>query len=225
VALVFAMLAIFPTGDGNSKNVTEYQPVKLAAMEGLFESTNGAPLAIVGMPDKEHKKLIDPIFMPDILSFLAYGNFNANVKGLGAYGVELWPPVELTYYAYHVMVGLGTIFVGVAALAAIMLFRKRLFTARWLLWALMLLMPFPLVANEAGWTVTEVGRQPWIVYGIMKTADAVSPTVAAGETIFTIMGFAGMYFLLGVLFLFLVLREIGIGPGAESPRDAAGSAA
>jgi cytochrome d ubiquinol oxidase subunit I len=193
-------------------------------MEGLFESTNGAPLAIIGLPDKEHRQLIDPIFVPDILSFLAYGNFNANVKGLNAYATALWPPVELTYYAYHVMVGLGTIFVAVAALAVAMLARKRLYSTRWLLWALMLLMPFPFIANEAGWMVTEVGRQPWIIYGIMKTADGVSPTVAAGETIFTIIGFAGLYFLLGVLFLFLVLREIGIGPGAEPAEDAVGSA-
>jgi cytochrome d ubiquinol oxidase subunit I len=215
VALAFSLLAIFPTGDGNSRNVTEYQPIKLAAMEGLFASTKGAPLAIIGMPDREKHSVIDPIFVPDILSFLAYGNFNANVKGLDAYATELWPPVELTYYAYHVMVGLGTIFAAVSALAALFLARKRLYSARFMLWALMLLMPFPLIANEAGWIVTEVGRQPWIIYGLMRTADGVSPTVAAGETIFTIMGFAGMYFLLGVLFLFLVLREIGIGPGGE----------
>ena len=223
VALVFSVLAIFPTGDGNGKDVTEYQPVKLAAMEGLFESTKGAPLAIIGMPDKNNRRLIDPIVMPEFLSFLAYGNFNANVKGLTAYATELWPPVELTYYAYHVMVGLGTIFVGVSGIAALLLWRKRLYRVRLVLWALMLMMPFPLIANEAGWTVTEVGRQPWIIYGLMKTADGVSPTVAAGETIFTIIGFMGMYFLIGVLFLYLVLREIGIGPGGT--HDAAESAA
>lgn len=223
VALVFSMLAIFPTGDGNGRDVTEYQPVKLAAMEGLFETTKGAPLAIIGMPDKTNRKLIDPVFVPEVLSFLAYGNFNANVKGLSAYAVELWPPVELTYYAYHVMVGLGTIFVGVAGIATLLLPRKRLYNVRIVLWALMLMIPFPLIANEAGWTVTEVGRQPWIIYGLMKTADAASPTVAAGETIFTIIGFTGMYFLLGVLFLYLVLREIGIGPAGT--REASESAA
>ena len=216
VALVFSILAIFPTGDRNSSNVTEYQPVKLAAMEGLFDSTHGAPLAIIGMPDVHERRLMDPVFVPDVLSFLAYGNFNADVKGLNAYAVELWPPVELTYYAYHVMVGLGTIFAGIAALAVLMLARKRLFEARGVLWMLLLAMPFPYIANEAGWVTTEVGRQPWIIYGIMRTADGVSPTVVTGETIFTLLGFAGMYFLLGVLFLYLTLREIANGPSAEA---------
>ncbi len=214
VGLIFALLAVFPTGDRNSGDVTKYQPVKLAAMEGLFATTHGAPLAIIGMPDIGTHRLIDPIFVPDILSFLAYGNFSANVEGLDAYARELWPPVELTYYAYHMMVGLGTIFAAVGALAVALLAFGRLWKARWLLWVLMLLMPFPYIANEAGWVVTEVGRQPWIIYGVMKTAGAGSPTVGAGETIFTLLGFAGMYFLLGVLFLYLLLREIGLGPPA-----------
>ena len=212
VALVFALIAVFPTGDRNGRDVTAYQPIKLAAMEGLFSTTHDAPLAIIGMPDTATAHLIDPIFVPDVLSFLAYGNFRANVIGLNAFARELWPPVELVYYAYHVMVGLGTIFVAVAALAVALLWIGRLWSARWMLWILMLIMPFPYVANEAGWTASEVGRQPWIIYGLMRTAQGASPTVAGGETLFTLIGFAGMYFLLGVLFLYLVLREIGNGP-------------
>ncbi|HMF29083.1 MAG TPA: cytochrome ubiquinol oxidase subunit I [Candidatus Cybelea sp.] len=212
VALVFSLIAVFPTGDRNGRDVSADQPIKLAAMEGLFETTRGAPLAIIGMPDTAGGRLIDPIFVPDVLSFLAYGNFRANVEGLNAYARELWPPVELTYYAYHVMVGLGTIFVAIAALAVALLWLGRLWNARWMLWILMLVMPFPYIANEAGWTSAEVGRQPWIIYGLMRTAGGASPSVAAGETVFTLIGFAGMYFLLGVLFLYLVLREIGIGP-------------
>jgi cytochrome bd ubiquinol oxidase subunit I len=213
VALVASALAVFPTGDRNSADVTTYQPIKLAAMEGLFKSQQGAPLAIIGMPDVANQTLIDPIFVPDLLSFLAYGNFRANVDGLSSYATELWPPVTLTYYAYHVMVGLGTIFIGVAAIAAFLLWRRRLFTMPLALWALLLVMPFPYIANEAGWVTTEVGRQPWIVYGLMKTQVGVSPNVVAGETVFTLIGFFGMYFLLGVLFLLLTLREIAIGPG------------
>jgi cytochrome d ubiquinol oxidase subunit I len=215
VGAIASMLVIFPTGDRNGADVTTYQPVKLAAMEGLFESTNGAPLAIVGMPNTRTKSLLDPIFVPDLLSFLAYGNARANVKGLSAYASEFWPPVEVTYYAYHVMVGLGTIFVAVGWLSLVLLlWGKRLFGARWLLWLLLLVMPFPYIANEAGWTVTEVGRQPWIVYGLMRTAEGASPNVSSGETVFTLIGFAGMYFILGVLFLYLTLRQIGTGPGA-----------
>jgi cytochrome d ubiquinol oxidase subunit I len=212
--LCASLIAIFPTGDRNGYDVTHAQPVKLAAMEGLFESVRGAPLAIFGMPDTQHEALIDPLYVPDMLSFLAYGNFRANVQGLRSYPKDQRPPVELTYYAYHVMVGLGTIFVGVTALAIVLLAFRRLFEARWMLWILMLLMPFPYIANEAGWMVTEVGRQPWLVYGIMRTAEGPSPTVVAGETIFTTIGFAGMYFVLGVLFLLLTLREIARGPQA-----------
>jgi cytochrome bd ubiquinol oxidase subunit I len=213
VALTFSLLAIFPTGDKNGDDVTYAQPIKLAAMEGLFESTPGAPLAIIGMPDPHRMTLIDPIYVPSLLSFLAYGNFHAEVKGLAGYERDLWPPVELTYYSYHVMVGLGTIFVAVTGLAALLLFwKERLFRARGMLWALMLLMPFPYIANEAGWMTAEVGRQPWIVYNVMRTAEGLSPTVASGEALFTLIGFAGMYFLLGVLFLYLVLHEIAVGP-------------
>jgi cytochrome d ubiquinol oxidase subunit I len=212
VGLVFSLVTVFPTGDRNGADVTQYQPIKLAAMEGLFESSTDAPLAIIGMPDTKMHKLIDPILVPDILSFLAYGNIGADVKGLNDYATVLWPPVELTYYAYHVMVGLGTIFITVMGVAALLLYLKRLERERIVLWALMLLMPFPYIANEAGWTVTEVGRQPWIIYGLLKTADAASPTVAGGEVMFTLIGFLGMYFLLGVLFIYLTLREIALGP-------------
>jgi cytochrome bd ubiquinol oxidase subunit I len=212
LAAVCSVLAVFPTGDENSDDVTEYQPLKLAAMEGLLKSEKEAPLAIIGMPDLRDRVLIDPIYVPDLLSFLAYGKVRASVAGLSAYPQSLWPPVDLTYYAYHVMVGLGTFFVAIALSAALLLWRGLLFRTRAMLWALLLAMPFPYIANEAGWIVTEVGRQPWIIYGLMLTAQATSPTVAAGETIFTLIGYAGMYFIIGVLFLYLVLREIAAGP-------------
>ncbi len=218
VALAASALVIFPTGDRNGDEVTAYQPVKLAAMEGLFTSEYDAPLAIVGMPDIPDRKLIDPVTVPDLLSFLAYGNFRADVAGLTSYPADLWPPVAVTYYAYHVMVGLGTIFIAIAFVAALLLWRKRLFDSPLVLWALLLVMPFPYIASEAGWVVAEVGRQPWIVYGLMKTQTAASPNVGSGETIFTLIGFVGMYFLLGVLFLLLTLRTISIGPAGQAER-------
>ena len=217
VAAICSVLTVFPTGDRQGAEVTIYQPEKLSAMEGLFPTERDAPIAIIGMPDTRARRLIDPIDVPDFLSFLAYGNIDADVKGLDDYARATWPPVELTYYAYHMMVGLGSIFCTVAVLAGLLLWRNLLFGRRWALWLLLLVMPFPYIANEAGWVVTEVGRQPWIIYGLMRTADAPSPNVAAGETIFTLLGFAGMYFVLGVLFLYLVLREIAIGPSA--PHD------
>jgi len=218
MALAFSIVSIFPTGDRSSADVTAYQPVKLAAMEGLFHSTKDAPIAIIGMPDAQTKELLDPILVPDVLSFLAYGSARANVKGLTAYAAELWPPVELTYYAYHVMVGLGTMFIALAALATLLVFTGRIYGAKPVLWMLMLAMPFPYIANEAGWVVSEVGRQPWIVYGVMRTPVGISPNVSAGEGLFTLIGFLGMYFLLGFLFLFLTLREIGAGPNGNGRR-------
>jgi len=214
-ACVFSVLTIFPTGDLNGSAITKYQPAKLAAAEGLFTTEQGAPLAIIGMPDEQNQTLIDPIVVPGVLSFLAYGNLHANVKGIAAYPVGDRPPVAVTYYAYHIMVGLGTIFVALSALATLLLVTKRLERSRWLLWLLMLVMPFPYIANEAGWVTAEVGRQPWMVYGLIRTAESASPNVAAGETVFTLLGFAGMYFLLGVLFILIVLREIASGPEHE----------
>jgi cytochrome d ubiquinol oxidase subunit I len=217
VGAFFALTQLFPTGDMNSLNVTAYQPVKLAGMEGLFETRYGAPLAIIGMPDTTQRRLLDPVTVPEALSFLAYGNFRAEVKGLNDYPQTLWPPVQLTYYAYHIMVGLGTIFIAVLLFGLVLWWRRVLFTTRWFLWVLMLLLPFPYIANEAGWVVTEVGRQPWLVYGLLRTVAGSSPTVPAGETIFTLLGFAGMYALIGLLSLFLALLLVRKGPGGGDP--------
>jgi cytochrome d ubiquinol oxidase subunit I len=210
--VILSLTQLFPTGDLNGASVVQYQPTKLAAMEGLFETQRGAPLAIIGMPDTENGRLIDPIYVPEFLSFLAYGNFNATVDGLNSYAKDLWPPVELTYYCYHIMVGLGTIFIAQMLIGLFLLWRRKLHSSRWFLWMLMLTVPFPYIANEAGWVVSEVGRQPWLVYGLMKTPAGTSANVAAGETIFTTMGFAGIYAMLSILFLFLVARIIHHGP-------------
>ena len=217
VGAVFALTQLFPTGDMDSRNVTANQPLKLATMEGLFETRYGAPLAIIGMPDTTQRTLLDPVELPEALSFLAYGSFRAEVKGLNDYPRDLWPPVQLTYYAYHIMVGLGTIFIAVLTLGIVLWWRRALFTTRWFLWVLMLLLPFPYIANEAGWVTTEVGRQPWLVYGLLRTAAGASPTVVAGEAIFTLLGFAGMYAVIGLLSLSLALRLVLQGPEEPAP--------
>ncbi|HXE30450.1 MAG TPA: cytochrome ubiquinol oxidase subunit I [Terriglobales bacterium] len=210
--LVLALFQLYPTGDGVGHNVTQYQPVKLAAMEGEFATEAGAPLAILGMPDTQRGRLLDPLEAPRLLSFLAYGSFGAKVQGLDQIPRDLWPPVELTYYAYHIMAGLGTLFIALMGLGAALLPRDRLFRSRWYLWMLLLAAPFPLIANEAGWIVAEVGRQPWIIYGLLRTSQGVSPNVSAGETVFTLLGFAGLYLLLALLYLLLVGRVIASGP-------------
>jgi cytochrome d ubiquinol oxidase subunit I len=148
-----------------------------------------------------------------MLSFLTYDRWNAEVRGLDAFPREDWPDnIPLLYYSYHIMVGLGTLFIAVTALGAYLLWRRRLFTSRPVLWVLMLAFPFPYIANTAGWMTAELGRQPWLVYNLLRTADGTSTMVSAGNSLFTLLGFLGMYFLIGVLFLFLVLRLIGKGP-------------
>jgi cytochrome d ubiquinol oxidase subunit I len=211
--LLASILVAFPTGDAQGKNIAFHQPVTLAAMEGLFETKEGAHLTLIGQPDMEKLRMDNPIHIPKMLSFLTYFRWNAEVKGLDAFPRETWPTnIPLLYYSYHIMVGLGTIFMGVTALAVFLLWRKRLHTTRWILWVLMLAFPFPFIANTAGWMTAELGRQPWLVYGLLRTADGTSLNVSAGNTLFTLLGFLGLYFVVGVLYLLLVIKAINRGP-------------
>ncbi|MCG3154718.1 MAG: Cytochrome bd-I ubiquinol oxidase subunit 1 [bacterium] len=220
--LLAAVLVAFPTGDGQGKNVATYQPVTLAAMEGLFETKEGAELILIGQPDMEKLRMDNPIHIPRLLSFLTYYRWGAEVKGLDAFPREQWPTnIPLLYYAYHIMVGLGTIFIAIMAVAAYLLWRRKLYSTRWLLWILMLSFPFPYIANTAGWMTAELGRQPWLVYGLLPTTEGISPTVSAGNGLFTLLGFMGMYALLGMLFLFLVMREVFHGPAPAAAHASA----
>jgi cytochrome d ubiquinol oxidase subunit I len=210
--VMFSMAAIFPTGAFHGENITRFQPAKMAAMEGLFRTQAGAPLAIIGMPDRDRQELMDPIVVPGLLSYLAYGNFSARVTGLADVPPDQQPPVEIVYYAYHIMAGLGSMFVAVLAAAAFFLWRGSLFDRRGVLWTLMLAMPFPYIANEAGWVVAEVGRQPWTVYGLQRVAHAASTNVTTGMTYFTLFGFMGLYLAVGLLYLMLFARIVNEGP-------------
>src|SRR5882724_3220381 len=219
VGVIAAVLQLFPSGDAQGKMVAEQQPATLAAMEGLFHSEQGAALVILGQPDVEKHQLDNPLAVPKMLSFLTYKKWSANVRGLEDFPRDQWPDyIPLLYYSYHVMVGLGTIFIGVMALAALLLWRGKLYESRWMLWGLMLCVPLPYIANTAGWMTAELGRQPWLIYGLMRTAAGVSPRVAAGNAWFTLIGFMGMYTLLGILWLFLVWREIELGPDPDESR-------
>ncbi len=214
--LIASAFLIFPTGDGQGKNVAEYQPVTLAAMEGLFTTEAGAPLVIIGQPDMERLRLDNPITIPRALSFLTYYRWNAEVKGLDAFPREDWPDnIPLLYYSYHIMVGLGTIFITIMMIGGVLMWRKTLYESRGFLWILMLSFPFPFIANTAGWMTAELGRQPWLVYSLLRTADGTSATVSAGNSLFTLLGFLGIYFVIGVLYLFLVIKTIHRGPQPE----------
>lgn len=218
LGLAASICVAFPTGDLQAKMVAEHQPVTLAAMEGRFESGPTAGISVIGQPNVKARRLDNPIRIPGALSFLAYGTFHANVRGLDQFPEERWPTnIELLYYAFHVMAGLGTLFIGLMGLSTLQLFRGRLQTTRPLLWALMLAFPFPYIATTAGWMTAELGRQPWLIYDLYRTSAGYSHKVSAGDTIFTLVGFAGMYFVLGLLYLFLVGREVLHGPDADQP--------
>jgi cytochrome d ubiquinol oxidase subunit I len=213
VGLAAAILVAFPTGDQNGKLVARHQSVTLAAMEGHFDTKPAAPLAIMGQPDVNARKLDNPFIIPGALSFIVYGNWTKAVKGLSAYPRDTWPDnIPLLFYAFHIMVGLGTLFIAVLGLSAIQLWRGKLAETKVLLWALVLFMPLPYVANTAGWMTAEMGRQPWIIYGLMRTADGVSPHVSSGNVLFTVLGFLGIYTLLFMLGLFLIWRILEQGP-------------
>jgi cytochrome d ubiquinol oxidase subunit I len=216
VGLITAVLVAFPTGDQQAKMVGRHQPVTLAAMEGRFVGGPVAGVALIGQPNIATRRLENPIEIPGALSFLAYGTFQSYVHGLDEYPSDTWPDnIELLYYSFHLMITLGTILILLMAYANFLNWRGRLESHLWFLWVLMLAFPFPYIANTLGWMTAELGRQPWLIYGLFRTRDGYSKVVSSGDTIFTLIGFVGLYFVLGLLFLYLVGREIGHGPEEE----------
>ena len=211
--LIASVLVAFPTGDQQGQNVVKYQPVTLAAMEGLFNTKDGAELVLIGQPDMQKLKIDNPLHIPRLLSFLTHYRWKAEVKGLDAFPKDEWPTnIPLLYYSYHIMVGLGTLFIAIMALATFLLWKRKLFSSNWMLWIIMLSFPFPYIANTTGWMTVELGRQPWLIYGLLRTKDGLSNMVSAGNSLFTLIGFMGMYTILGLLFVFLIAREISHGP-------------
>jgi cytochrome d ubiquinol oxidase subunit I len=219
-ALIFTVLQIFPTGDRQARQLARYQPSSFAAAEALFHTEKGAPLVIIGNPDTTRRTLDSSIEMPGFLSFLTSHRWGAQLKGLDSVPVNQWPSsVPLVYYAYHIMIGLGTMLLVLALSAVAMLRRGRLFTSRPMLWALMLAFPFTYIANLAGWTVAETGRQPWVVWGLQRTSQGASPdkSVPAGTGIFTLLGFTGLYILIGLVYVMVQARIVAHGPAELEP--------
>jgi len=216
VGLIASLLVAFPTGDQQAKMVGNHQPVTLAAMEGRFVGGTMAGVAVIGQPNVAARRLDNPIEVPGALSFLAYGHFGSFVHGLDHFPEDAWPDnIELLYYSFHIMITLGTLFILLMGFATFQNWRGKLESSTLLLWVLMLAFPFPYIANTLGWMTAELGRQPWLIYGLFHTRDGYSKVVSNGNTIFTLIGFTGLYFVLGLLFLFLVGREIGHGPEEE----------
>jgi len=216
MGLVASLLVAFPTGDQQAKMVGRHQPVTLAAMEGKFVGGPLAGVAVIGQPNIPQRRLENPIEVPGALSFLAYGTFQSYVQGLDEFPEDQWPDnIELLYYSFHLMITLGSLFVLLMMVANFQRWRGRLESSTWLLWVLMLAFPFPYIANTLGWMTAELGRQPWLIYGLFHTRDGYSKVVSNGDTIFTLIGFIGLYFVLGLLFLYLTGREIAHGPDQD----------
>jgi cytochrome d ubiquinol oxidase subunit I len=217
VGVAAALLVAFPTGDQQGMLVGRHQPATLAAMEGHFETSSGAPIAILGQPDVARRRLDNPFLVPGMLSFITHKRWEAEVRGLEAFPPDTWPDnIPLLYYSFHIMVGLGTMFIALMVAAFVQLRRGALFRSKLLLWALMLATPLPYVANTAGWMTAELGRQPWLIYGLMRTAAGVSPHVSSGSAMFTLLGFMGLYTILLLLGLFMIWREVDHGPGGAA---------
>lgn len=212
VGTAVSLAAAFPSGDLQAKAVHEHQPEAFAAMEGHFHTEVGAGMTLVGQPNVEELRIDNPIHIPYLLSFLTHQRWDTEIKGLTEFPRERWPDnIPLLYYAYHIMAGLGSIFIGLMALSSFLLYRSKLFQTRSVLWLLMLAFPLPFVANTAGWMTAELGRQPWLVRDVLRTADGSSQHVTAGSTLFSLLGFMGLYAMLSALFLLLVTKHLQRG--------------
>jgi cytochrome bd ubiquinol oxidase subunit I len=212
-ALLSSAAQIFPTGDMHGKYLAKHQPAAIAGMEGLFHSEKGAALVVLGQPDFEHEKIDNPLAVNKVLSFLIYGTTRAEVQGLDQTPRDQWPTtLPLLFYSYHIMAGLGTYMIGLMGLAGLLLWRGKLYESRWILWPILMSFPFPYIATTAGWMCAEIGRQPWIVYGLIRTSAGSSPHIGAGTSLFTLLGFLGMYSILSILFIVLVYHIIHEGP-------------
>ncbi len=218
--LVMSLLAPL-SGHGHAQNVAQYQPAKLAAMEGHFVTGDGAaPLHLVGLPDTEAKTVRGGIVLPGLLSFLVHGDLKTPVAGLDKFARGDWPPVGITFQSFHAMTALGALFILLTLMGVIQLWRGKLFEQRPLLWVFVWVVPLPFIANQLGWIVAEVGRQPWVVYGLLRTRDALSKSVVANQVIGSILMFAVIYGLLFAVWLFVLDRKIKHGPDAPDTAPA-----
>lgn len=208
IAIVFGAIAAIlqpVSGDISAKDVAARQPEKLAAMEALYETEKGAPLLIGGIVDEESGQVSFALEIPKALSFLAFGDFDAEVKGLNEFPEENHPPVALTHYSFQMMVGLGTMLMMLGVLYLISLKVKSLQEKKWFWWLFVFSTPLGFLALEAGWMVTELGRQPWIIYKVMRTADAVTPIEGIQ---YSLVMFISIYVLLTFSAYWLMNRQI-----------------
>jgi cytochrome d ubiquinol oxidase subunit I len=212
IASCAASLLVAVLGHGHAVQVAETQPAKLAAFEGLWETQKNAPLMLFGIPDADAEVNHGEISLPGALSFLVGMSTDTEVKGLKDFPKEDRPPILLSFLSFHLMVGLGSYFIAFTMLGLLLLYKNKLYDNTLYLKVAALSLPLPFIANEVGWMAAEVGRQPWIVYGIMKTRDAVSISVPAWQIAVSIAMFTVIYSLLFAIWIFLLNRKISAGP-------------
>jgi cytochrome d ubiquinol oxidase subunit I len=212
--LVVSVLELAPSGHEHARQVARTQPEKFAAIEGLYTSQTGAPVVLFAVPVDRPPELKAPIEIPGLLSWMAFGDVNAPIKGLNEFPSDEIPPLFLTFVSFHNMVILGLYFIVVMALGTYKLYKGTLWESRKYLTLLVWSIPLPLIACQFGWIAAEVGRQPWIVYRILRTSQAASVTVSSGEILFSIILFALIYAFLGILYVYLLIKKIKHGPDA-----------
>lgn len=212
VFVVFSIFQVIFFGARQAENVTIHQPVKLAAMEGIWNDVACAPMTVVGWLDVANQKTYG-IQIPCLLSFLAHGDFNATVQGLNSFPQEIWPPLQITFQSYHAMVNLGLVFIGIGLLATFFYFwGQRLWTNRLALSLLVLSVFLAVASSIIGWWVAEFGRQPWIVWGLLRTEEAGSPVLQTHQVLLSNIMFVLVYAILFVLFIYLLNEKIQKGP-------------
>ena len=205
MAIVAALLAPL-SGDVSAKSVAERQPIKLAAMEAHFKTEKSAAFVLGGIPDEENMKLDYALKIPGVLSFLVHSDFNTEVKGLEEFPRDEWPPVAIVHYAFQIMIAFGMLMMAIAVIFLIAhFFKKDWLSKRWFYKMFMIATPFGYIALEAGWTVTEVGRQPWIIYGIMRTVDSITPMPGIQYSFYI---FTFVFITLSIILVFLMNRQI-----------------
>ena len=209
---LFASLFQLYTGDRSAVGVSKNQPAKLAAMEGQFDSSAVGDIHLFGWVDKKDKEVKLSVSIPGLLSYLVYGDASKPIIGLDAFPEGETPPVNIVFQAYHLMVAIGFFLIGITLLGIFLWWRKKLFNHRWLLWVFVFSVLGPQIANQVGWITAEVGRQPWIVYGLLKTSDAFSKVVTSGQIMFSLILFAIIYLFLFILFIYLLNEKIKHGP-------------
>jgi cytochrome bd ubiquinol oxidase subunit I len=210
VGLISSLLQLH-SGDSSARGVAKNQPAKLAAFEGLYNTTSNAPLTLIGWVDEKNEKVIG-LQCPWLLSLLTHHNPHATVTGLDAFPPEDRPPVQASFQFFHGMAAIGFALIAIAALGCFYFWRGTLFQKRWMLWILVFSVLGPQIANELGWFAAEVGRQPWIVYGLLRTSEGLSAVVKADVVLTSLILFTVLYFLLFAVFIYLLNDKIQHGP-------------